>query len=476
MIPIIAHVVLVLLCGAHILLRRHRQPEARLAWLVVLGALPYLGILAYLLLGTTNIGRARVALLRQTAGLLPRPERAPGWDGADNAPGDVAPYDPLFRVGHAVGGYAVVGGNSAALVEEGDAAIAAMVADIDAAQESVHLLFYIWLDDRNGGRMAEALIRAAARGVACRAMVDDIGSRAFIRSARWRAMEAGGVRLARVLRVGNPLVRMLNGRVDLRNHRKILIVDNRITYCGSQNCADPAFLPKARFAPWVDAMLRLEGPVVRQNQHLFATDWMGTGGDDIAALIRAPLPPARPGFAAQVVATGPTHRNGALAEIFATLIYAAQRELFITTPYYVPTPTIQAALRAAANRGVATTVIFPARNDDFAVGAACRSHYEGLLDAGVRVFEFQPGLLHAKLLTLDGEITLIGSANLDRRSFDLNFENNILLRDRATTAAVRARQARYQARSREVTAAEVAGWNMGRRIWNNALAIVSPVL
>ncbi|MBX3593266.1 cardiolipin synthase [Sphingomonas sp.] len=473
MLLIGVHTLLVLLFGAHVMLRRNREPESRLAWLVVLIALPYVGALGYLLLGTTNIGRTRVDRLHDTGALLPAPAAVAGAPDQADAGG---PYAPLFRVGQSISGYRAVGGNRCELMPGSDEMIARLVADIDGASDSVHLLFYIWLDDRNGGLVADALARAAGRGVTCRALVDDIGSRAFIRGPRWAALAAAGVLLRRALPVGNPLIRMVNGRIDLRNHRKVVVIDNRVTYCGSQNCADPAFLPKRNFAPWVDAVMRFEGPVVRQNQHLFATDWMGNGGDDIAPLLAQPMPPARPGFTAQVVATGPTYRNAAMPEMFATLMFAARRELIVTTPYYVPTPAVQAALCAAANRGVATTIVFPARNDDFAVGAASRSHYQRLLEAGVRIFEYRRGLLHTKSLTLDGEVTLIGSANMDRRSFDLNYENNILFHDSRATAAMRARQIAYLDDSREITGDQVAAWGVGRRLWNNALAIVGPLL
>ena len=173
--------------------------------------------------------------------------------------------------------------------------------------------------------MAEALIRAAARGIACRAMVDDIGSRALIRSALWRDMAAAGVRLARALPVGNPLLRIFSGRIDLRNHRKVVVIDNRITYCGSQNCADPEFLPKARFAPWVDAVMRFEGPVARQNQHLFAGDWTTWSGEDLRDVLLEPMVDPGPGFPAQVIATGPTARFSAAPEMFETLMYGARR-------------------------------------------------------------------------------------------------------------------------------------------------------
>jgi cardiolipin synthase len=393
------------------------------------------------------------------------------------APVEIAPHHvPLFRVGRSIGGYAPTGGNTAALMADSNAAIDALVADIDAATDHVHLLFYIWLPDGNGTKVAQALMRAAGRGVTCRALVDDIGSKLLVRSALWSAMVSAGVRLARALPVGNPLLRAVNGRVDLRNHRKIAVIDDAVTYCGSQNCADPEFRVKPRYAPWVDVLLRFEGPVARQNQHLFASDWMAWSTDDLTALLARPMPPSGPGFAAQVVASGPTTRHSAMPELFQSLIYAAERELVITTPYYVPDDPLQAALCAAANRGVATTLVLPARNDNWAVGATSRSCYAELLAAGVAIHEFQGGLLHAKTLTLDGEVALVGSANMDRRSFDLNYENTILLADAATTAAIRARQDDFLARSRRVTAGEVAAWPWTRRLWNNAVAVLGPVL
>ncbi|MDG3579532.1 cardiolipin synthase [Rhizobium sp. YJ-22] len=487
------HIVVAAVVMAHILLRPHRQPESRAAWLVLVLTLPYAGALAYLFLGQTNVGRRRVERLKAAFHTLPPPSQAPGWPGAPQAPNR---HEALFAVGRSISGYTPVGGNTARLMEDSNAAIDAMIADIDAATDHVHLLFYIWLADRNGTKMAEAVQRAARRGVACRILVDDLGSRDLVRGPLWRDMAAAGVEARRALVIGNPLKRALTGRIDLRNHRKIAVIDNRITYCGSQNCADPDFLPKAKFAPWVDVLLRFEGPVVRQNQHLFASDWMGNGGSDLASLLRRPLEhfpeecetrqneeidgnslaASAPGFTAQVVATGPTFRNSAMPEMFETLIYAAKRSLFVTTPYYVPDAAMQAALCACANRGVDTTIVFPARNDDFAVAAASRSYYADLLDAGVRIFEYEAGLLHAKTLTVDGEIALIGSANMDRRSFDLNYENNILVEDAGLTATLRARQETYLAQSRQILSEEVASWTIWRRLWNNTLAIVGPVL
>ncbi|MEZ5461500.1 cardiolipin synthase [Dokdonella sp.] len=473
---LILHILIVAAVVARVLLRRHRDPTSRVAWIVVVLALPFLGVLAYVLLGETSIGRKRAERLYKVMSDMPGMDEVPGWSGATGKVGTDPQHESLFRVGEHISGYAATAGNQARLMASSDAAIESMIADIESAADHVHLLFYIWLPDNNGSRMARALIRAAARGVKCRAMVDDMGSRLLIKSTLWTEMESAGVALCRVLKVGNPLLRIFNGRIDLRNHRKIVVIDNRVTYCGSQNCADPEFLVKKKFAPWVDVVVRFTGPVVRQNQHLFASDWMAYANEDIREILLQPLATVGPGFAAQVIASGPTLRHSAMPEIFESLIYAARRRLFITTPYYVPLESLQAAICAAGNRGVDTSIIFPARNDDFAVGATCRSYYEDLLAAGVRVYEYQAGLLHAKTLTVDDELTLVGSANMDRRSFDLNYENNILSCDRELTLQVLGRQQEFLADCREVTAEEVAGWGWSRRLLHNALAIVGPVL
>jgi cardiolipin synthase len=461
---------------ARTLLRPHREPASRVAWVVVILALPVAGVVAYLLLGETSIGRRRAARMREVLTGLPDVEETPGAKAAHCRPEIPDRYAPLFRVGHSVNGFEPVGGNRARLLPDSNAAIDSMVADMDAAKEHVHLTFYIWLPDNNGLKVVEALKRAAARKVACRALVDALGSRTLVGSAHWQAMRDAGVRVATALPIGNPLLRPFRGRIDLRNHRKIVVIDNHITYCGSQNCADPEFRVKAKFAPWVDAVIRLEGPIARQNQYLFASDWMAQVKEDLADVLRQPLSPGAPGLTAQVIGTGPTVRNSAMPEVFEPLMYAARRELVVTTPYYVPDEAMQAALCASACRGVETTVIFPARNDSWVVGAASRSYYADLLDAGVRIFEYQGGLLHTKSLTLDGHVTLIGSANMDRRSFDLNYENNVLFYDPALTGEMRRRQDAYLARSRPMTAETVAHWSVIRRLWNNTIAMLGPVL
>ncbi|MCB2168313.1 MAG: cardiolipin synthase [Deltaproteobacteria bacterium] len=459
-----------------VLMRPHREPASRIAWVVVILGFSVVGIGAYIVFGETNLGRSRVERTRAVIKALPDIGAASGASDTALPAGMPERYVQLFQLGKTVNGFDPVGGNQARLMQDSNAAIEAMVADIDAAKDHVHLLFYIWLPDNNGLRVVEALKWAAMRGVTCRAMADSLGSRIMIHSEHWRAMRKAGVRLAVALAIGNPLLRPLRGRIDLRNHRKIVVVDHSVTYCGSQNCADPEFRIKAKYAPWVDAMIRFEGPIARQNQYLFATDWGAETGEDLGSLISRPVDPLPGGFPAQVIGTGPTVRYSAMPERFEALMYAARKELVVSTPYYVPDEAMQAALCASARRGVATTIIFPERNDSWIVGAASRSYYEDLLASGVCIFEYRGGLLHTKSLTVDGEVTLIGSANMDRRSFELNYENNILLYDRALTGDVRRRQASYIAQSRPVTSETLAGWTGRRRLWNNMIAMLGPVL
>ncbi|MFT3779153.1 MAG: cardiolipin synthase [Ottowia sp.] len=478
---LLLHPLLVLVFGAAVLLRDDLAPDVRMAWIVVIVLLPYAGCGLYHLFGRANIGRAVLGRYRRVRDLV-REQVAEGGAAARvlGAPRDVAaliapPWQGAARYAASVNGFQPVPGNQGELMAGGAEARARMLADMDAAEREISVLYYIWLDDGTGTAVAEALMRAARRGVACRAMVDGLGSRALLRGPLWRRMREAGVQLAVALPIRHPLKVMLTSRIDLRNHRKITLIDGRVTYVGSQNCADEAFLVKAKYAPWVDIMLRLRGPVVAQMQLLFATDWM-QATDERLDVVAEPAESLPNGFAAQVVGEGPTERRRATPQLVSTLIANAREQVTISTPYFVPDATVLEALCTAAWRGVRVTMIFPARNDSWIVAAASRSTYPRLLAAGVRIHEYRGGLLHAKTLTVDGLVTFIGSTNLDRRSFDLNFENNVLLQDAALTAAVMARQAGYIARAEPVALEAVRRWSRPRRMWNNALATLGPVL
>ncbi len=472
---LVLHALLVATLTVRILLRDDLSPPARLAWFIVLNLLPYFGSIVYFLFGEIDIGSRANRRHKEIFDEI-RAKAFEFMGDADETDHLIDPvYRPAFRYAGSINGFHPVGGNAAELMADGDATRARLVADIDAATDHVHVLYYIWLADNTGTDVAEALIRATGRGVTCRAMADGLGSRPLIRSALWKRMGDAGVELAVALSFRNVFRVLLTSRIDLRNHRKITVIDSRITYCGSRNSADAEFLPKAKYAPWVDIMLRLTGPVVAQNQLLFASDWMHATGNTLDG-IELVAEPIAGGFPAQVMGVGPTERRGATPQLFANLIACAQSDLTISTPYFVPDTTLMDALCAAAHRGVTVTLIYPQMNDSWIVAAASRSYYHKLLDSGCVIHEFRDGLLHAKTLTIDRKICLVGSSNLDLRSFDLNYENNILIQDEDTARAVYERQQDYIGRSDAVALPAVLAWRWHRRIWNNVVATIGPVL
>ncbi len=469
------HLLIVIGFTIRILLRDDLSPQARLAWFILMAALPYVGSAIYFLFGEIDLGHSNNTRHRAVFDQI-RSKADPIFGTPDETDRRIEPlYAPAFRYAGSINGFHAVGGNHAELMANAAETNARLIADIDAAQSHVSVLYYIWLDDTTGTDIAEALIRAAQRGVTCRAMADGLGSRAFIKSPLWQRMSASGVKTAVALPLDNLILTVLTSRLDLRNHRKITVIDSKITYCGSRNSADPDFRIKAKYAPWVDIMLRFEGPIVAQNELLFISDWMLATNEPFEAFTVG-AEAIEGGFPAQVMGDGPTERRGATPQLFSALIASARDTLTLSTPYFVPDATVYEALCAAAYRGVAVTLIFPKVNDSWVVAAASRSYYHRLLSAGCVIHEFAGGLLHAKTLTLDGRVTLVGSSNLDLRSFDLNYENNILLQDACVTRAVRHRQDDYIASSHPVTLDEVNAWPRYRRIWHNTVATIGPVL
>jgi cardiolipin synthase len=441
---------------------------------IIVIAVPLLGIVAYLILGETRISGPRRARGRDIDERLPRPKGHQLCLEKLHS----GPHEAPFALARTINRLDPTCANSVRVISDSNAAIDQMIADIDAASRHVHLCTYIWLADHNGLGIKDACIRAAARGVQVRILADALGSWRLIRSPHWGEMRQRGCDVRVALPVGNPLWTLIRGRVDLRNHRKLLILDNCIAWCGSQNLADPEFRIKPRYAPWVDIMTRWDGGVAQHCQFLFVSDWIAEGGDEISALLTEPPTPEQTDsrIIAQVIGTGPTGSFDAMPACFSELIHSAREELVITTPYFVPDEQLLFALTSAARRGVRTIMAIPKRCDSRIVAGTAQSYYPDLIKAGVEIYEYGPGLLHAKTMVADRSVGLIGSANLDRRSFELNFENNILFADHALAGTVRDCQAEYLAHSTRITVEDILRFKILRRLWQNLLATMSPIL
>ncbi len=467
----------VVVLGA-IVARGRTAPAVRLAWLLVVFLLPVAGPLLYLRLGRVPMeGRVkrRRATRERIATLLTSRGPRPQIEFASTALGK------MDRLIQALGGYSSTDGNRLRLFGESvvttdpTAAMVALVADLDAARSSCHLLFYIYLDDESGRAVAEALIRAVERGVACRLLVDAVGSRPFLASPLRRRLEQGGVEVAEALPV--TALRALFGRFDFRNHRKIVVIDGTVGWTGSQNVANASFAPKARYAPWVDVMVRIEGPAVFDLQRLFVEDWLADARGSVEALL-TPVPgPLDGGVPVQMLASGPaTGSARAMTEASLLGFLEVDEELILTTPYFVPDEATATALATTARSGVHVVLVVPQRNDSRLVAAASRSYYEALLDAGVEIYEYPHGLLHAKTATFDGVASAVATANLDRRSFELNYEISLVVTCPDFTGSLRELQHGYVAASRRIDPQEWCARPTHRRLLENAAGLLAPLL
>ena len=460
--------------GAYIIVRSRGTPAVRLAWVMLLLAVPFVGLVAYLLFGEARLGRRRLQRYHRSAerinlGHIEYASASPPVEA------DIPEVDrQIAYLAESVGGNIPQGGHALSLYGDTDLFIQALVEDINAAAAHCHLLFYIFLTDHSSTRVAEALIDAAGRGVDCRLLVDGVGSKSFLRSDLRRRLAAGGVQVVAALPAS--LLRMLLARIDLRNPRKIAVIDGMIGYSGSHNIADAEFAIKPKYAPWVDAMVRIEGPAVRDLQVLFAQDWYLDTEEALTDLLAIRPRETPGGHTVQVVGTGPACRNEAMVQMIQVTFHVAREELILTTPYFVPDEATLTALYTTALRGVDVSLVVPANNDSPLVAAASRSYYENLLEAGVTIYEFEHGLLHAKTITVDRRLAVITTANIDRRSFDLNFEVSTLVYASDFASQLRLMQKSYIDRSTPVNYASWSRRGWPRKLLENGLGMVSPLL
>lgn len=457
-----------------VVIRKGDRAPVALAWVVVVMVMPGVGLIAYLMLGEVWFGRKRMRRHAEVLARLDTPETHLHSDPRAGHANLEPSERQLARLAESVSHSHVTSGNRLSLHSDTDETLDAMIAAIDRAQHHVHLLTYIYLEDAAGERVGEALLRAAARGVPVRLLVDGLGSRAFLKSPLRGKLATGGVRVAEALPI-SPF-RMLVQRIDVRNHRKLLVVDGRVAFTGSQNIAAKGFAPKARYAPWVDCSVRIEGPLVRELQLIFVEDWFLDTNELLDDLMKIHPEWDPQGIPAQTVASGPNFNNAAVSSLLEAAVQVSEQELVLTTPYFVPDIALHRAISVAARRGVETHLVLPRRNDSRLVGLASRSHYEDLMDAGVRIHEFTEGLLHAKTVTIDRSLAFVMTANLDRRSFEINFEQSVIIYDTDFASQLRFLQQGYMDRSIEVSPHVWRHRPIAHRLAQNAAGLLSPLL
>ncbi len=451
---------------------RRRRPEAALAWLTAIFFLPLAGLIAYLLFGRQRLGRKRIDRTLRAHAEVATAERLAAQAAHVVRPRIAAKQHDIVAMAQGMGGSSILGGNRIEMLPETDSAIGRLIADIDAAEHHVHILVYIYRNDYTGKRVSEAMLRATARGVRCRLLVDAVGSSAFVEDERDRLRHAG-IDMHPLMPVSP--ARLLVSRLDVRNHRKIAVIDGRIGYAGSQNIVDADYGHR-KYGAWRDLMLRITGPSVLHLQQVFLEDWYGELGSVPADGSLFPKPETDGAIPIQIVPSGPAFESAPLQDLIVAAIHEAEKRIIITTPYFLPGEAAQAALRIGAARGVRVDLVIPARSNHPVVTAAGRSHVRELAHAGVHVHKHRSGLLHSKTMSIDDAFSLVGSSNFDIRSFDINFEVNLLLYGSQVTLEVRTLQERYIGESVPMDLAARDEPGPARRLRDDAARLLSPLL
>jgi len=467
---------------------RQRTYGVSLAWLVVILLFPFAGSFIYLLFGESRLSERRLNFISKSqdhyqSWLRSLTKNAPvSWQTANPE------REPIHRQAVNLIGIPALDSNKVDLITTPEDIIHAIIDDINASQSTCHLQFYIW---QNGGLIDEvhqALIDAAKRGVKCRLLLDDIGSRDFLRSKGRKELEAAGIKVLAALKAG--LYKMIFSRIDIRNHRKIVVIDGKVAYTGSQNMVDPRFFKQDEgYGHWIDLMVRLQGPVVEAIGGTFMSDWLletdpqpGTGRslqDDISQLrtVADIIPCEKAGdTTVQLVPSGPGFAKDTIHSLLLTTIYAARSKLTLTTPYFVPDEALLTALRSAAERGVKVKIIIPSVIDSKLVQYASRARYENLSRAGVDIYLFEGGLLHSKTISVDDDFTLFGSVNLDMRSFWLNFETTLFIYSSEFSERIRKTQEAYIKDSRRLDIEKHLQRSTFERFKENLVLLIGPLL
>lgn len=447
-----------------------RGPATAKGWLLLIFFEPWLGLLIYLLLGRAKLPRwqrEQLARLPEAmARVVDRLTRHPHIYHPEVKP----TLSPAVTLAENLGHSPILGGNSAELLSDYEGTIARMVDDIDSAKHHVHLQFYILADDRTTAPVIEALARAARRGVRCRVLADAIGSRSALRTLPPRLAPLG-VAIQAMMPVS--LRPWRKARLDLRNHRKIVIIDGRIGYTGSQNLVDAQF--KSGIA-YEDLMVRVQGPVLLELQYVFASDWFLETNEVLDSDAEFPEPALAGNVPAQVLPSGPAFSTSNNQRLFVALIHGAARQVILTTPYFIPDEALLQAMQTAALRGVQVHLVVSEKGDHPIVSLAQESYYEELLEADVRIHLYQKNFLHAKHLSIDDSVAVIGSSNLDIRSFELNAEVMLMLYDADVAARLAVEEKRYFVNSRQLTSASWEQRTFGRRLVQNLARLLSPLL
>lgn len=445
---------------------KRRPTTYVIAWMLIIYILPIVGIILYFAIGEAHLGQQRVKRAQQMrptiAKFIQRLEDFP--DIFTTKVSQVS--KPIFQLCKHQTGLDGINGNHIELLSETDEIFDRLINDINQATSNIEMVFYIWNEGGRANEVENALIAATKRGVICRLMVDSAGSRHFIKTNASKRMRDAGIIIVEALKVN--LLRFMFRRLDLRQHRKVAIIDNYISYTGSMNIVDPRFFKQNKhIGKWVDIMVRMNGPVTTLMGAIYASDWELETGKYLALpqITEFAEPPEDKKHIMQLIASGPGYTENMIHQVLLTAIYSAQEQIIFTTPYLVPSDDILHAVVTAAQRGVEVIIIVPKKNDSLMVKWASRAFFSELLDGGVKLYQFNDNLLHTKSVLIDNQLSLVGTVNLDMRSLWLNFEITTVIDDAEFARSLSILLQKYLSQSDPVNVSE---WKK-RPIWQHII-------
>lgn len=409
----------------------NRRPSVALAWLLAIFLLPIAGVVLYLIIGSSKLPKKRMAMQAKMNDIIRERTPAAAILGAQDE------YVPAWvestaALNYNLGALPMVGGNDVGILTDNHEAMRVMAEAVDRAEDYVHFEFYIVAIDDTSRVLLEALVRAHERGVRVRVLIDHLGSAGY----------PGYAEMVREFdRVGFPWRRMLPvrpwrgewQRPDLRNHRKILVVDGHLAYTGSQNIIHRSYNKRRNLRKglaWKDLMIECTGPVVAELNALFTSDWYSETGDLLLDEVTRDLPTVEGPVFAQVVPSGPGFETENNLRLFNHLIYNANERIVISSPYFIPDESLLTALTTEAQSGVDVRLFVGESSDQFLAAHAQNSYYQQLAEAGVKILRYRsPTVLHAKFVLVDDHVSVIGSSNMDERSFALDMEVSVYIVD-----------------------------------------------
>lgn len=455
---------------------RRRAVSVSLAWLMIIYIIPVLGVIFYFLFGELNLGRKRAERAKhmfrhygQWFNLL--------HDCQAHLPELMSPQiTKIDLLCTNRMGIPALCGNTITLQDSPEKILRSIIDDIEAAESHIRMVFYIWHQGGLVDSVSSALIRASKRGVDVKVLLDSAGSHRFFRSHWIEMMTNAGINIQHALAV-SPW-RVFLRRLDLRQHRKIIVIDDQIAYSGSMNMVDPAFFKQsAGVGEWIDVMVRVTGPTVNVLSAIHAWDWEVETGDRILPnLPSCIVPQVQNPLPVQVVPSGPGMPDNLIQQVLTLAINQAQTSICITTPYFVPSEELLEELKMTAQRGVNVELVLPKKNDSLMVQWASRAYFEELLSAGVKIHEFEGGLLHTKSVVVDELYCLVGTVNLDMRSLWLNFELTLAIDSIPFTKTMSDLQQTYIAHSTPVILEEWKNRKVHYRFLERMFFLFSPLL